>query len=250
MNNNLLNGHPFGVHPDKGSITVSFVAAPSEQFCQELIRWGKECGTNYQLHKIHENQISSFLGDFEGQATAAVIMQTQSKWSAFVENDRIGGIPISLLYSMAKRLQIQCVGVTIDDLSVAKLQNRPFGMVFQYCEGIVDNTTVRARMIYLCKDNSKWTFFATGEPLPFENTNCYLTQRKSDRLTKELLISYMHHLGINFDTQNNFYIPHEVIGLTWDYSNSDTTKMDQIAQQIAKITGFKLTIYKPSSPKS
>jgi hypothetical protein len=51
------------------------------------------------------------------------------------------------------------------------------------------------RFIRAMSDNPKWDFFTTGEPLAFENLSAYKARRIRDRITREILLSYMEHWG-------------------------------------------------------
>jgi hypothetical protein len=240
MNNYTINKYSLGIHPHEFRTTVSFIASSFEQFYRELVKDGS---CIYQSQKIGGLEWNDFLKDSDGQPNAAVIMPTRSKWIAFAENGRLRGIPTSLLFSMATRLQTQCVGFTYDDLALAKSQDRPFGLVLEYYDGTLSE--VRERTIYLCYDGGKWDFSQNGDLLPFENIEPYLAKKKSERFTKEMIFSYALQLGIRFDNPQEFYLPQNAIGLTWQYSKSDN-KIDEIAQQIANESGMKLTILKPN----
>jgi hypothetical protein len=240
MNIDSINEFSIGIHPQHHSTTVSFIASSFEQFYRELVKAGS---CIYKANKIDGLEWSDFLKDSDGQPNAAVIMPTQSKWIAFTENGRLRGIPTSLLFSMATRLRTQCVGFTYDDLALAKSQDRPFGLVLEYYNGEV--SPVYERIIYLSKDYGKWDFAQEGKPLPFENVEFYQAKKKSERFTKEMIFSYALQLGIRLDNPQEFYLPQNAIGLTWQYSKSDN-KMDEIAQQIANEFGMKLTIFKPN----
>ncbi|MDR1142331.1 MAG: hypothetical protein LBL62_11610 [Planctomycetaceae bacterium] len=60
-----------------------------------------------------------------------------------------------------------------------------------------------------------------------------------------MIFSYALQLGIRLDNPQEFYLPQNAIGLTWQYADLGN-KMDEIAQQIANEFGMKLTILKPN----
>lgn len=64
-------------------------------------------------------------------------------------------------------------------------------------EVIESGETVRVVQLY---KEGKWIFLEEGTALPYENKECYLHKRKSDRLNNELIIKYLNAEGINFDT--------------------------------------------------
>jgi hypothetical protein len=241
INNYTINEFSIGIHPQHYSTTVSFIASSVDKFCNELFQWGKEIGHFYQSYKIDGKQWNIFLGDFSGEPTKAVVLPTKSHWCALILNDY--GIPTSTLSYIAKRLKTQSVGITYDDMVMAKEQDRPFGLVFEYYNGEV--SPAHKRIIYLSKDYGKWDFTQEGKPLPFENVESYSAKKKSERFTKEMIFSYSLQLGIHLDNPQEFYLPQNAIGLTWQYSRSDN-KVDEIAQQIANEFGMKLTIFKPN----
>ncbi|CCE06200.1 hypothetical protein BRAS3843_1640010 [Bradyrhizobium sp. STM 3843] len=57
---------------------------------------------------------------------------------------------------------------------------------------IRDGETVRT--VYAMLDNS-WVFFERGSPLPFEEVDLYSARRKRDRLSVDILSSYIGRLG-------------------------------------------------------
>ena len=55
------------------------------------------------------------------------------------------------------------------------------------------------RDILVSKEDSKWEFCTQGEPLKIENLDYYNRRRIKDRLNNDIIISYLHKLGINFN---------------------------------------------------
>ena len=51
------------------------------------------------------------------------------------------------------------------------------------------------RTVYAMRDSDRWVFFEKGDPLPFENLDQYLAQRKRDRLTPEIISTYLKRIG-------------------------------------------------------
>ena len=51
------------------------------------------------------------------------------------------------------------------------------------------------RVVYTLKEN-KWVFHEQGEPLQFENRDCYNARIKKERLNKPIMLEYCEHLEI------------------------------------------------------
>jgi hypothetical protein len=52
------------------------------------------------------------------------------------------------------------------------------------------------RSIAASNDGGSWIFETTGKPLPFEDQEAYKARRRSDRLTPQLLLTYLSRLGV------------------------------------------------------
>jgi hypothetical protein len=51
------------------------------------------------------------------------------------------------------------------------------------------------RAIYSLRDSNGWVFFEKGAPLTFEDVDNYRARRKRDRLTPEIVSSYLKRIG-------------------------------------------------------
>lgn len=51
------------------------------------------------------------------------------------------------------------------------------------------------RTVYSMRDGDRWVFFEKGDPLPFEETDLYRARRKRDRLTPEIISTYLERIG-------------------------------------------------------
>jgi hypothetical protein len=45
------------------------------------------------------------------------------------------------------------------------------------------------------RDSGAWVFFEKGDLLPFEDANYYRARRKKDRLTPEIISTYLKRIG-------------------------------------------------------
>lgn len=60
------------------------------------------------------------------------------------------------------------------------------------------------RIVSLTRENDRWRFYESGEPLPFENARAYTKSRRADRLTEEMIGGYAAELGIPADVVGAF----------------------------------------------
>ncbi|WP_283470535.1 hypothetical protein [Methylosinus trichosporium] len=51
------------------------------------------------------------------------------------------------------------------------------------------------RTVYSMRDGERWVFFENGHPFPFEETDLCLARRKRDRLTPEIISTYLERIG-------------------------------------------------------
>lgn len=55
------------------------------------------------------------------------------------------------------------------------------------------------RSIVAANDGGRWVFETSGTPFPFENQAAYRRRLKASRLTTEMVIDYLHALGVPVD---------------------------------------------------
>lgn len=60
------------------------------------------------------------------------------------------------------------------------------------------------RSVICMLDTRGWLFYERGKPQPFENVENYRRRRRRDRLTRDILTSYLSSIGIDF-TSSDFW---------------------------------------------
>jgi hypothetical protein len=55
--------------------------------------------------------------------------------------------------------------------------------------------TKKVRAVYAMRDSSAWEFFDDGLPLPFEDVGLYTAKQKRERLTPQILSTYLARFG-------------------------------------------------------
>jgi hypothetical protein len=88
------------------------------------------------------------------------------------------------------------VGFTIDDTK--EYPAYFFSYFFK------DKGQIAERRVHAIKEEKKWVFFSGRAPLPIEDTNNYTKRSIKDRISNEIIISYLKKAGYDL-TDENFY---------------------------------------------
>src|SRR5437868_2230163 len=110
--------NPLSWRPD-GRFTVSFLEAPAREInrelCTRLRAWG------YLYESIELGNAAEDWRSFLYQCTwsptegAGVLIPASSTWCAFIDNDKIGGIPQAKLATLSERMRIRSVALVMHD---------------------------------------------------------------------------------------------------------------------------------------
>jgi hypothetical protein len=233
--------------PDK--TTLSFFEANAPTICNELLVWGREIGIVFAFQGLPDDAgRKTFLGTPHTPPDKAVLIPTFSGWCAYLDNDKIGGLPYSELFVLAERLHIRSVGVIIGDIAKAKRLKAPSGMVF-----ILDDARrgeVLERSINLLYDYGRFEFHQQGQALPFEDVAAYQKRNKADRLTRQMLVNYGSFLGIKFDGSSDFYDCANAVGITRrDEKQKDVASAKTLISKLLTFPGIR-TRWVPKIPSS
>ena len=210
MNPKIDAQRPFGRRPE-GSLTISFFSAPARAVSRELVEWGTEVRRNVTQHYPLPCGWAEFLGEYITPNTSIVIVPTRSDRCAYIDNDRIGGMPQSELVVIPERLKTRSISFVTGDLHRCKKENRPYAAMFHYYDAKRDD--IVRRSVAVLWDSGRWEYDEYGAALPFEEVDAYKSRRKGDRLTPEMLGRYARALGIRLDEGDSFYKLDEAIGL-------------------------------------
>jgi hypothetical protein len=255
MSMNLDEARPFGWRED-GRFTISFFEAPAAAVCTEFCKRGREndyVRESYRLSELGEGW-RSFLGEYTAPTSRGILMPTFSPWCAFVNNDKIGGIPHSMLYSLAKRMRIRSVAFLVHDSDRARSLGIPHGVMFYYCDGTQGEVRERGVSVSYelndCDDTPEameegegnvfdeggWEHRESGEILPFEQTEAYQRPATKDRLTTEMLEQYAAALRIRLDGSLGFYRYEEALGIRWQLSPEAAREpVESVAQKLVNL---------------
>lgn len=173
---------------------ASFIAAPLTSIHRELDAWVPIGGYEYRV-RPGANWRDVFLDGVAPPERCALI-PTASRWTALVDNDPIGGWPLSTLFVMSERLRTDCCSFVM-----SRPGANPTARSFGYWDG--RRGTCESRTVQLIRD-SRWEFHASGRPLPFEDLERYGRRLKRDRFTNEMVIRYARELGIELEDSHFF----------------------------------------------
>jgi hypothetical protein len=91
----------------------------------------------------------------------------------------------SMILSLSKAIPGQHLSVNVSRLDIAYPAN---------AINVVD-AGKSVRSIHVMLDGDSWVFFQKGEPLSFEDVDRYRARRKKDRLTPQIVSTYLNQIG-------------------------------------------------------
>jgi hypothetical protein len=148
---------------------------------------------------------SSFpdLGEALDQVTfvpgTSLLVATRTPWTAVYYHP---AEPVVFSWGLAN--YIPCAWATVE-LGASDVPGGGEDRQFMYHrvprnrDEIVNSPKYCQRLVSLTRENNRWSFYQSGEPLPFEQLKAYTKSRRSDRLTTQMLLDYAAELGIPID---------------------------------------------------
>ncbi len=211
--------HPrrFGEGPN-GDLTISFFSAPASQVARTLVAWGRQVWRKSTVCSPIPGTWYEFLGEYVTPDNRLILAPTRGEWSAFINNDRIGGMPFSELVVIPERLRERSASFVIRDLQKCRTEKRPYAAMFNFCDATRGEAV--QRYVGLTWDGGNWEYHEHGSPLPFEDVEAYTRRKKADRLTPEMLVRYARALGIHLDEGDSYYDLSQGIGIKWGWDQT------------------------------
>ena len=191
--NSLLNGY-------FAPITYSwgFLDAPILTVNDTLVKWHSGLRRRTKVHSACGDlqDALSLLNPLETPWTKELLICTKSPWTAYFNNQSIGGDPFPPVSYLSQLLGCQ-------GLIVQSFPDGSSGFLLTGAEQ-TDFLNVKRSVLALNDGNSRWKFSENGTPLPFEETERYASRKIRERLDDEMLDRYFAVFGIHlFD--NEFY---------------------------------------------
>lgn len=113
---------------------------------------------------------------------------------------------VSFVRHFSKSTRCRCIQIRISTL--------PDSGIFEY-EIIQSGNTIR--IIQLLQE-TKWMFFAKGEPLPYEDLSVYENRLIKNKFNTEIIKSYLNAEGVDFEELwNTEFTGVKYETISWDY---------------------------------
>jgi hypothetical protein len=174
--------------------SIDLVEAPVEVTAravhQEYVGFANDDAVRLDWHQVPSLKFAfELVTTFYNIPTIAMVLPTKSSWSALWYNTFLCDGYDSLCNCLCKNHSLRTIHWKASDVwtttqSGAMLCHRapsPNGPVERYVQA--------------AQSDSRWDFFAHGEPLPVEDTEGYTAQRKRDRFNETRLMSLLKRLG-------------------------------------------------------
>lgn len=203
-------------------VTFDFglIEAPVETVCEAYQSWWSSLGKEVSVQRCGgslDDQFSALLPLSIGK-NRALILPTNSNWTAFFRNGIQGSDPASAMPELTRKLQARAMRLCI----TRKPQKFP-AVIWEVYEPdfLCPLGTNTRRSIAAVNDGGRWVFEQYGEPFDFETTERYTLPRKRDRFDDKLLLEYISHFGIPRFDDAMFSVVSRKEGLLVSFQNWD-----------------------------
>lgn len=181
----LLGGsaHPAGC-------MVQFLAAPVDVVLADLVAWRSGLGQRTRVVESPERGLAELL---PGESPwRRELLLPAGRWTAYLNDAPHGGDPTASAVVVARRLGVQ---------HVMAQHVPPYGPAHAATQLWVtgpdgEPPLAPQRTLSASATDGRWSWHASGTPLPFEDVDRYRARRIRDRLDRPLLLSHLADLGI------------------------------------------------------
>ncbi len=189
----LLNGYYAPI-----TFSWGFLDAPIARVEEAIVKWNISLNRKTNMHSAVSNLSNALnrLDPLETPWTKELLICTESSWTAYFNNQSIGGDPFPPVSYLSKL--IGCRSLIVSSC--------PDGSSAFWLTGAkqTDFLNVERAVLALNDGGSRWRFSERGLPLPFEETERYTRRKIKERLDDEMLERYFAVFGIRlFD--DDFY---------------------------------------------
>ena len=168
-----------------------FLDAPLSDVSETLIKWRLSLKRRVKARSVSGDLSDALklLDPLETPWTKEILTSTKSPWTAYFNNQHIGGDPFPPVSYLSQLLG--CRGLIVI--------TSPDGSSGFYLTGAgqTDFLNVKRCVLALNDGNSRWVFSERGSPLPFEDSARYACKKIRDRLDAEMLTRYFATFGID-----------------------------------------------------
>ena len=194
-----------------------FIDAPFDRTIDTFVSWSVSIFKHYRIeYEVvrYQGSLTNLLAQLfpvTAPCRREMLTSTASGWTAYFDNFRNGGDPISRVGQMCDMLKCRGVAVTCAPDRHPEWGRGTFGGVqFQLFAPHETDFINHLRHVGVTCDDDGWAFDTNGPVQPFEETLEYSAHRVRDRFTAEMLERYCAALGIDLFNPE-FYGPNAVM---------------------------------------
>ena len=167
----------------------------------ELYEWkhdiGREWDFDVKLDAIDgsfREALSALGGPVVPVPTKFLLWPINEDWVLFLDNFKLGTDP-SAISVMSNKLGVEAIRAVMASDRVNPVEGR----VVEYGGTILEvySTGAYRRTVSATNDGGRWSFWQSGVPFPFENTDAYKLRSIKQRFTHEMLLEYLKGLGVD-----------------------------------------------------
>lgn len=139
--------------------------------------------------------VSKFSGDMSEAALKMRLLRGGHTCHAYLWNPK--GKPYCIFMSDEGSNHYYAINRLCEDLSLEfagfniYLPEHGWEQGIHYFHGKVNETYHTVRYVYSMKENDRWVYYEQGVPREYEQTEKYKSRYKRDRLTQEMVLSYL-----------------------------------------------------------
>jgi hypothetical protein len=184
------------------TFTIGFFEAPLETCVAGMKRWYsdiKRVHASARFEGQNVESVLSLLSPLSMPWYREVFLQTQSPWTAYLNNAIPGTDLSSVTTVLSQRLGIRSLGIR----SIPSTLHSDYGPGAGTYGAITFHLRAPQgdRAVELLQDGgSYWRWYEEGTPLPFEETASYTAKRRTERFTTPMLLRYCAALGLDLSS--------------------------------------------------
>lgn len=176
---------------------IGFLSVPLPEAARAIETWRHHLAKEVRMAALNCSYLEMLDALFPAETfpSRELLIETSSRWTAYLDNSRVGGDPVGVIGYLAEELECEGVVVTCDE----RKNPGPIYLLEVFSAIQTEFLNVR-RIVGVSGEDGKWQFLSSGQPFSFEETGRYAARRIKDRFDVDLLITYCNALGIRLDS--------------------------------------------------
>jgi len=182
--------------------SVGYVEADLSSVAKAFSSWMKALRQRARVTELDGPLVDQLatLEPLEAPLTRELLVGTTGAWTAHFSNSIGGGNSWPRVSYLADQLETRWIVATHIPPHQYSLPATQLWLGGPSGDSLGYVRTIAAGVF----DEGRWTFETSGAMQPWENPDAYAAPRIQDRFTRELLLRYLHALGIDAD-EPSFY---------------------------------------------